>query len=240
MICIDVPAKNDGRFRLKTSERGKAFDRVFKRGEVFASNVYLEWMISYDTFVEGDETSKKKSKLTKEFFLNYKNQEKYPFELSEKIFEAMDKGLIDKKQMNDCEKSIRSYKEFIEDREGELDKSSLRSRLNGIEFKKHVLKLNIFRYDMDDGTFVNVAIEKQQFAYGFQPMIYFCIPITSFEKGDQLLGKRSHTADVLSYHITKSNVSNLLQMAKIFGMASRKHQYDILEIIKLLKKLKGW
>ena len=239
MICIGVPAKNSGRFRLKTSESGKAFDRVFKREQEFAPNVYLEWMISYDT-VEGHENSNKQSNLTEKSFLNYKGEKKYPFELSEIIFEAMDKELIDKKQMDGCEQSIKSYKEFIEDREGELDKSSLRSCLNGIEFKKHVLKLNIFRYDMDDGTFVNVAIEKQQYAYGFQPMIYFCIPIKSFYGGDQLLGKRSHTVDVLSYQITKSNVSNLLQIAKIFGMASRRHQYDILEIIKLLKKLKGW
>lgn len=82
MICIEIPAKNSGRFRFKTSESGKAFDGVFKRGQKFAPNVYLEWMISYDNF--------------------------------------------------------------------------LMSRLNGVEFKKHVLKLNIFRYDMDD-TFVNVV-----------------------------------------------------------------------------------
>ena len=239
MICIEVPAKNSGRFRFKTSESGKAFDRVFKREQEFAPNVYLEWMISYDT-VEGHENSNKKSNLTEKSFLNYKGEKKYPFELSERIFEAMSKGLIDKKTMDSCEKSIKSYKEFIEDREGELDKSSLKSRLNGIEFKKHVLKLNIFRYDMDDGTFVNVAIEKQQYAYGFQPMIYFCIPIKSFYGGDRLLGHRSRTGDVLSYHITKKNVSILLQIAKIFGMASSRHQYDILEIIKLLKKLKGW
>lgn len=85
-----------------------------------------------------------------------------------------------------------------------------------------------------DKTQIEVSIQKQQYASGVQPMIYFCIPYKAFENHSDFFGKSSVAGDKLIYSINKTNVQNLITLMKIFGMASIRHNHDIIQILNIL------
>jgi len=68
-------------------------------------------------------------------------------------------------------------------------------------------------------------------------MIYFCIPLKSFVNYSDFLGKSSVSCDKLVYVINKNNVLNLIYMMKVFGMASKRHNHDVVEILKILLEI---
>jgi hypothetical protein len=85
-----------------------------------------------------------------------------------------------------------------------------------------------------DGTQIEVAIKQQQYASGVQPMIYFCIPLTSFKNSTDLMGRSSVSGDKLVYNINKDNAENLSNLMRVFGMASERHKHDTIQIIKII------
>ncbi len=68
-------------------------------------------------------------------------------------------------------------------------------------------------------------------------MIYFCIPFNSFADSEHLNGKSSSKGDTLTYVINLDNVEVILNLFKVFGMASRRHKFDVEEILKTIKKI---
>jgi len=54
-----------------------------------------------------------------------------------------------------------------------------------------------------DETQIEVSIQKQQYASGVQPMVYFCIPLRAFKNSLDLLGKSSVSGDNLYMLLTK-------------------------------------
>lgn len=51
------------------------------------------------------------------------------------------------------------------------------------------------------------------------------------------MGHSSKNGDALEYIINKDNADVLFDIMKIFAMCSKRHNYDIIEIIKILVKL---
>ncbi len=90
-----------------------------------------------------------------------------------------------------------------------------------------------------DETQIEVSIQKQQYASGVQPMVYFCIPLKSFKDSSGLLGRSSVSGDKLTYVISKNNVLNIINLIKVFGMASNRHNHDIVQIIQTLLEIIG-
>ena len=78
-----------------------------------------------------------------------------------------------------------------------------------------------------------MSIQKQQYAAGVQPMIYFAIPLRSFENSKDFNGRSSKQGDELIYILDKKNIDVLLSLFKVFGTASPAHNYDIKEILKV-------
>ena len=65
-------------------------------------------------------------------------------------------------------------------------------------------------------------------------MLYFCIPILCFSNGKEVIGYSSEEKKIhLKYNLQPDSVLNLF---KVFSMASKAHHYDIKEILKLLLK----
>ncbi len=91
--------------------------------------------------------------------------------------------------------------------------------------------------ETSDETQIEVSIQKQQYATGVQPMVYFCIPLKSFKNYKDILGKSSVSGDNLIYVLNKSNVSNLICMMKVFGMASKRHNHDVVQILEILLEI---
>ncbi len=236
-IEIKVSAANDGKFRYKTQEENNAFGKTFPaRQKPFNDRVYLEWQIGYDALVEDVKNRSKQTNLTQATFIGSTGKEKYPYELSEILFESIKCGLISVKQIDTLLTEIDSYKKFIDEKEIVVEKP-VGISLNGIGFKETAIKLPTFYMPQLDGTLIEVSIQKQQYASGIQPMIYFCIPFKSFANWTELDGKKSVKGNQLKYVIKKENSEVILNLFRVFGMASLRHKFDVEQILKTIKKL---
>lgn len=235
-IEITFSAANDGKFRFKTREGETSFGKTFAtRQKAFNEKVYLEWQVGYDAMVEDVKSGKKFSKLTNTTFIGSNGKEKYLYELSEMLYESIKCGLISLKDLDKLNTEIISYNSFFDGKEIVVETSSS-VLLNGIPFKETAIKLPTLFMPQADGTVIETSIQKQQYASGVQPMIYFCIPFKSFANWKDLEGKKSVRGNKLKYVITKENSEVILNMFRVFGMASSRHKFDVEQILKTLKK----
>lgn len=237
-IELNFSASNNGKFRFKTRDGDINFGKTFAtRQNVFSEKVYLEWQIGYDALVQDVESGKKQTKLTQEKFIGSTGKEKYPYELSEILYQSIKCGLVPAQEIDKLLTEISSYRQFFDGKEIIVETySSL--LFNGLAFKETSIKLpTLFMPQNADGTQIEISIQKQQYASGVQPMIYFCIPFKSFANWKDLEGKKSIKGNTLKYIVKKDNVEVILNMFRVFGMASSRHKFDIEQILKTLKKL---
>ncbi len=116
-ILISVPATNAGKFRFKKRKNRLDFGETFStRKDIFDDQTYLEWQIGYDVPIKDVEKGKKGTKLTSKYFIGSNNKEKYPYELSEIFFKAMEIKLITKKEVGNLLGEIKGYKNFIDEK----------------------------------------------------------------------------------------------------------------------------
>lgn len=237
-IIIKIPASKDGKFRFKTRSEKLMFGESFAtRKKNFNENVYLEWQIGYDAVVSDVEKGKKDTKLKEHSFVGANKKTKYLYELSELVHDGIKSKLISIGSIKKLLSEISSFKEFIDDKKIEVEPNS-KVVINGISFEETSIKLpTLFMIETADGTQIEVSIQKQQYASGVQPMVYFCIPIQAFLNHKDILGRPSKLGDNLIYIINNKNANVLFDLVKIFAMCSKRHNYDVAEIIKILIKL---
>nr|MCU0238423.1 R.Pab1 family restriction endonuclease [Pyrinomonadaceae bacterium] len=180
LIKLIFSASNAGKFRFKKRKENVAFGKTFStREELFDEKAYLEWQIGYDAIVSDVAKGNKETNLTQESFVGDNGKEKYPYELSEILYEAFLAKLLNLNEIDDLCDEINSYTEFIDEKEIEVEETS-ELLLNGISFAETSIKLPTLFFPQIDGTQIEISIQKQQYASGVQPMIYFCIPFNSF------------------------------------------------------------
>jgi len=237
-ILLTIPATNAGKFRFKKRKNRLDFGETFSTRECpFDDQTYLEWQIGYDVPIKDVEEGKKGTKLTSKHFIGSNGKTKYPYELSEIFYKAMELEFISIEEVKNLLKEIRGYKSFIDEKAITVEHHS-RLTINGINFEETSIKLpTLFMIETLDDTQIEVSIQKQQYASGVQPMVYFCIPLRAFKNSPSLLGKSSVSGDKLAYVLSKSNVLNLIFMMKVFGMASKRHNHDVVEILKILLEI---
>lgn len=236
-IELTFSAANDGKFRFKTREKDQSFGQTFAtRQKAFNEKVYLEWQIGYDAMVEDVKSGKKTTKLTKEIFIGSNGREKYLYELSEILYESIKCGLLSINDLDKLNVEILSYNSFFDGKEIVVETSSS-VLFNNIPFKETAIKLPTLFMPQTDGTVIETSIQKQQYASGVQPMIYFDIPFKSFANWKDLDGKKSVKGNELKYIINKENADVILNLFKVFGMASSRHKFDVEQILKTIKKL---
>lgn len=237
-IIIKIPAANSGKFRFKTRSDNLQFgDSFATRKNNFNENVYLEWQISYDVIVAEVVNGEKDTKLKDLTFVGANGKTKYLYELSELVYEGINNGLILINDIISLLKEVTSYEEFIDNRKIVVEHNS-KIVINNIPFEETSIKLpTLFMVKTTDNTQIEISKQKQQYATGVQPMVYFCIPIKSFQNYQIILGRPSNPGDELIYVINNKNASVLFDMIKIFAMCSQRHNFDVVEIIKILIKL---
>ncbi len=253
-IILTIPVVNKGKFRFKKRKEDLDFGKIFStRRLLFDDSAYLEWQIGYDIPISDIPISDidKKGKDTKLSSDNYKfkasnGKDKYPYELSEIFYQAVTLGHINGKRAEALLDEIKGYKTFIDQKPITVERHSTIT-LNGINYEETSIKLpTLFMVEtqdktIQDKTIIEVSIQKQQYASGVQPMIYFCIPINSFKNKNlinELKTRPAQKDDELHYVINESNVSNIETIMKVFGMASKRHNHDIVEILKVLLRNK--
>lgn len=239
-ILLTIPATNAGKFRFKKRKNRLDFGETFSTRECpFDDQTYLEWQIGYDVPVKDVEEGKKGTKLTNKHFIGNNGKTKYPYELSEIFYKTMELEFISIEEVKNLLKEIRGYKSFIDEKAITVEHYA-RLTINGINFEETSIKLpTLFMIETLDDTQIEVSIQKQQYASGVQPMVYFCIPLKAFNNSSKIHGKSSVSGDKLVYVINKSNVLNIACMMKVFGMASKRHNHDVVEILKVLLEIIG-
>lgn len=239
-ILLVISATNAGKFRFKKRKHRLDFGETFSTRECcFDDETYLEWQIGYDIPVKDVEDGKGETKLTKKHFIGSNGKRKYPYELSELLYAAVDMDLITKKDVKDLCDEVKGYKNFIDDKSISVEHHA-KLTINGVNFEETSIKLpTLFMVETLDHAQIEVSIQKQQYASGVQPMIYFCIPIKSFTNYSEIMGRSSVAKDALVYAISKSNVLNIVYLMKIFGMASKRHNHDVVQIIQTILEIMG-
>ena len=238
-LIISIPNKNKGKFRFKSRNSiyqfGNSFATVTKK---FDKNVYLEWQIGYDVYIKDIESHKKTTKLSKKAFKfkGANEKEKYPYELAEFLYWLVKAGICEITTFNSLKSEIESYKEYLT-ATPTVNKIHTDIVFNKLQFSSAITKLPTYYYENRDKTYVEAIIQKQQYASGFQPMIYFCIPIGCFLNGSSAIGWNSKEKSInLKYIVKKSSLDSILNLFKVLAMASKNHQYDVIEILKVLKR----
>lgn len=229
-IVINLPSKNAGKFRYKKrseiGEYGKGFATAT---ENFDEKTYIEWQIGYDVIVT--DVDKKPTKLTKIKFIGANGKEKHPYELSELLYFALKTDLV---SFDDVKKTIEIIKNlenlFEEDYKIKLD--SFRTfEYNNLNFQRGDITLPNFFFETEQGFFVEVSIQKQQYASGVQPMVYISIPVILFSNSEEMIGSSSNGIEKAVFVIDQVNASFLLETFQIFGMCSSRHKHDVIEIL---------
>lgn len=237
LIKLTFSASNAGKFRFKKRNSQIDFGKTFStREENFDESAYLEWQIGYDAIVKDVEKGVKNTKITQESFIGDNGKEKYLYELSEILYQAIVAKLLILNDIDNLLNEISSYKEFVDKKEIIIEEQSKIS-LNGLSFTETSIKLPTLFLPQIDGTQIEISIQKQQYASGIQPMIYFCIPFNSFSNSEKFIGKSSVKGDEVTYLLDQKNIEVVLNLFKVFGMASRRHQFDVEQIIKTIKKI---
>lgn len=234
-ILVTIPAKNSGRFRFQKRKHKFEFGETFStRTLPFDKTTYLEWQIGYDVPVRDVERGAAQTRLTQKEFVGSNGKRKYPYELSEIFCAAMEAGLFSRRSVRALIDEIRSYRRFIDEKVISVQHHSKRT-INGLHFEEASVHLpTLFMVETPDEVQIEVSIKKQQYASGVQPMVYFCIPLTAFRNHQDILGRPSTSGDRLTYVVNEDNAKNIVCLMKIFGMASERHQHDIVRIGEVL------
>jgi hypothetical protein len=212
-IILRIPVGNKGKFRFKNRDSHLDFGKAFStRSENISEKAYLEWQIGYDATESDLGTGKKATKLSQYSFVGANEKTKYPYELSELLFEAIRMKLIPLDQIKSLVEEISRYRDFIDNRKIDTDRKD-KTIIHGLEFEEAIIRLpTFFLLDTPDGTQIEISIQKQQYASGVQPMVYFCIPLTSFMNKSKILGKPSIPGQIGIYVIGKDNAQILYKL----------------------------
>lgn len=234
-IELKISTSNHGKFRFKNRKNKKSFGEIFATREVpFTEKAYLEWQIGYDVPAKGDKASE--AKFQDQTFVGSNGEKKYIAELSEIFYVAAKEQIISKNEIKNLLEEIKKYEEFICDRTISMtEEPKIISLNNTIKFEETSINLPTFLMgNTPDGAQIEVSVKQQQYASGVQPMIYFCIPITSFKNAEIVLNKTSNKKDKLVYVINNKNIQNMVDLIKTFGMTSKKHKNDIIKILDII------
>lgn len=235
-IELTFSASNKGKFRFKTRKTNVDFGTSFgTRSNEFNETVYLEWQIGYDipTTVINEDGSHP-TKLTEFSFVGSNGKTKYLYELSEILCEAVIIKLVTANEIDSLLREIQGYDDFIDKNEIVVGEHTI-IELNELPFIETSIKLpTLFMPQNSDGTQIEISIQKQQYAYGFQPMIYFCIPFRTFINWNELNGRCSVAGNGLKYTIDKNNIIVIMNLFRIFGMSSARHKNDIMKILSII------
>ena len=214
------------------------------RQENITSDCYFEWQISYDL----KETNPKFAQLHQLTLNKLKmvDQEgnptgRYIYELSDLLVEILRKGFIDLKHLKKFLKEVKSEEKFVEE-ELEVCRTQPRKyKFGKWTFLESTIKHPLLIYEISNLILkIEIIIKEKQKALGIQPMLYLCIPMKLVEEYPEIENKLAETNQKATYLITKNNFQFVIETIKIFSILSRKHQKDIINILRTILQFKEY
>ncbi len=104
------------------------------------------------------------------------------------------------------------------------------------EFEVMYREVPIIHKNLDNGCFLEAELKHKQKAVGYQPMLYVFIPVKnviSTSLTNSIVGRKAMKKEVVKWYPTSRDV---IEIIKTFGILSKKHNRDILRIIKQIEK----
>lgn len=241
-LVVNLPmTQPTGKIRVKTrSFFGEYGNPMATRQELMNQKCYIEWQIGYDMLA--DRNNIDKTTLSDRTFENYKRETKYAYELSEIIFYSYKLGLIKDIDIEKTYKFIKGIKdnEFIDviDSMRIMRTNPVETKINQIDFyeMKVSYPLIVHKFGKYD-IYTEVINKEKQRGVGVQPMLYVCIPIIELQFDEEPLGRILKPKERGRWIIKEEEAKLALELFEIFGMLSKKHQYDVLAIMRMLFRL---
>lgn len=236
-VFVNLPmTKPTGKIRVKRRSFFAEYgEPVAPRQIVLSHFNYVEWQIGYD-LIESAENANKTS-LNDKYFINYKQDSKYAYELSEIVYYAYQHGLITATEVWQCYNDIKkvSLSNTFEEIAA-IQRTNPKERIiNGLPFYEMEVSYPLFVHRFGQyEIFAEIMIREKQKAVGTQAMLYVCIPLTSLMFSENPIGRTLEQKECAEWHIGKNEAELALELFRVFGMLSPKHQYDVLEILKML------
>ena len=168
-------------------------------------------------------------------FVGANKKQKHPYELSEIVYYMCKNGIISKKEIIDIYNEIENISEFLQDKYSIEVKKGDSVTLNNITFMSSSTKLPTFIKKAEGcNIFVEIMIQKQQYATGVQPMLYLIVPMQSFDNSNRIIEHTS--AETPEGYLTFNNsLKNVVfDLLICFGMCSSSHNHDVKEILKVI------
>lgn len=243
-ILIEIPlTQHTGKIRIKKRNKYTDFGiPVATRQEIFNPNMYVEWQISYDLEENSQNLENSTLKNKKDMkFKAYNGKTKILYELSEYLYYFCEMNIVSKQEINNLESFIKSIpdKNLIENLYKIYKSNPIYKSINGLNFLESEIKYPHLIYDYNNGFFIisEITIKEKQKAIGIQPMVYICFPISYLKdkKGKSIIGRKAEPNEKATFELNKNHAFIVVDSFKIFGMLSKSHKHDILEILKLIK-----
>jgi len=228
LIKVALPLNTKGKIRFKQRHNDYEFGQQINQEDVDISNrnQYIEWQITYSSKTKDEDKINKDLLIDCEYKdLNPKPQIRYPYELGAILLELKRLGVVTDVLLSSLKDEISTYRHFLDNENISTQDSGVR-KINNVAFNFFYWKVPLFICNNCDGTFIEVLKEKQQYAYQMQPMVYFCIPCSLLERGS--------VNNEVSYAIGPENKDSIINLFRVFGCASIKHQHDIIETLNCI------
>lgn len=240
-IFVEIPlTTQSGKTRVKTRNSFYEYGLPTATRQIpFSQKHYIEWQIGYDV----DKNDKEKlalSTLGQSEFIGANGKTKALYKLSEYLYYFTQWGIITESEITNLLAFLQNINddEFLDSRS---DLQILRShpiskKILGVEFYESQVKypLLVHKFNHFD-VLVEIIIKEKQRAVGVQPMLYVCFPITELHCNPVLLGRVTESKECGLLILDSKDKNFLLEIFKIFGMLSKNHNYDVCEIVKIIK-----
>lgn len=228
-----------GKIRIKNRSIANEYGTpVAVRRDGFALSNYVEWQIGYD--VVKKETEKlTESSLPETEFTGANGKNKALYELSEYIWYFYKWNVVSSEELEGVINYLNSIQSngLINNNSGlQIDRSHpIAKNINGFDFEYTQVKYPLLIYKFNGYEIITeIKITEKQYAVGTQPMLYLCFPITELKAEANLIGRIAEAKEIAYFEITESNIKVFLEMLKMFGILSKNHKYDILQIINTI------
>jgi hypothetical protein len=222
--------------KVRVKRKKSVFDfgtPVSTRQENLSEDCFIEWQIGYDTRDEHTE-----GVVAKEIIFERKGEIKYGYELTSMLMLGVQHHVFPITVIDELiafAKSL-SIGDFIEE-----NAEILRNKKSAIV--KSNLELNIveetfpvFLFEGKD-YHIDIVVKHKQRAVGYQAMIYVWLPIKN--SSDQIVGRPANQKEVLHFEIDEEKNNFIFDCFKIFSLASKQHNEDIINILSAMKKISG-
>ncbi|WP_457680172.1 R.Pab1 family restriction endonuclease [Thermovibrio sp.] len=239
-IKVEIPlTTHTGKIRIKERNSYKDFGKpIPTRKKPFNERTYIEWQIGYDIGIEKiGLTYLKNETLT---FKNYSGKEKTIYELSEYIYYFYKWNTITTYELNELIDFIKGVpdKNLFENIYKIQKKELKKVKINNISFYESSIEYPhlIYKFPKSCKVIAEITIREKQKAVGIQPMLYICFPITCLKDSEAILNRTARPKEKAILEIDHSKTNILKDCFKIFGMLSKSHKHDTLEILNLIKE----